>query len=293
MCLIKSYLRYLLLELRYSLHTVKAYRTDLNIFNEYLNQNYDLSIQEANHSMIRSWLVEELNKGNSPRTVNRKITSLKSFFKYLIRENKIKINPTNRILSSKISKTLPQFVGVSDMNELLDKLQFANCFSEQRDKLIIEILYSTGIRLSELICIKTKDVNHQKRQIKVLGKRNKERIIPLTIELINSIDKYLILRNQQKIIDISYLLITDSGKKINSSMVYRKVNKLLNGVTTLNKKSPHVLRHTFATHMLNNGADLNVIKELLGHASLSATEVYTHNSIDELKQIFNTSHPRA
>ena len=293
MCLIKSYLRYLLLELRYSLHTVKAYRTDLNIFNEYLNQNYDLSIQEANHSMIRSWLVEELNKGNSPRTVNRKITSLKSFFKYLIRENKIKINPTNRILSSKISKTLPQFVGVSDMNELLDKLQFANCFSEQRDKLIIEILYSTGIRLSELICIKTKDVNHQKRQIKVLGKRNKERIIPLTTELINSIDKYLILRNQQKIIDISYLLITDSGKKINSSMVYRKVNKLLNGVTTLNKKSPHVLRHTFATHMLNNGADLNVIKELLGHASLSATEVYTHNSIDELKQIFNTSHPRA
>ena len=293
MCLIKSYLRYLLLELRYSLHTVKAYRTDLNIFNEYLNQNYDLSIQEANHSMIRSWLVEELNKGNSPRTVNRKITSLKSFFKYLIRENKIKINPTNRILSSKISKTLPQFIGVSDMNELLDKLQFANCFSEQRDKLIIEILYSTGIRLSELICIKTKDVNHQKRQIKVLGKRNKERIIPLTIELINSIDKYLILRNQQKIIDISYLLITDSGKKINSSMVYRKVNKLLNGVTTLNKKSPHVLRHTFATHMLNNGADLNVIKELLGHASLSATEVYTHNSIDELKQIFNTSHPRA
>ena len=125
MCLIKSYLRYLLLELRYSLHTVKAYRTDLNIFNEYLNQNYDLSIQEANHSMIRSWLVEELNKGNSPRTVNRKITSLKSFFKYLIRENKIKINPTNRILSSKISKTLPQFIGVSDMNELLDKLQFA------------------------------------------------------------------------------------------------------------------------------------------------------------------------
>ena len=149
----------------------------------------------------------------------------------MIRENKIKINPTNRILSSKISKTLPQFVGVSDMNELLDKLQFANCFSEQRDKLIIEILYSTGIRLSELICIKTKDVNHQKRQIKVLGKRNKERIIPLTMELINSIDKYLILRNQQKIIDISYLLITDSGKKINSSMVYRKVNKLLNGVT--------------------------------------------------------------
>ena len=179
------------------------------------------------------------------------------------------------------------------MNELLDKLKFEENFSGFRDKLIIEVFYSTGIRLSELINIKLTDVDCLKSQIKVLGKRNKERLIPLTKELQKSIEGYMIFRNKQKAIDRSYLFLTDSGKKLNPSMVYRKVNEILKGVTTLEKKSPHVLRHTFATHMLNNGADLNVIKELLGHASLSATEVYTHNSIDQLKEIFNNAHPRA
>jgi integrase/recombinase XerC len=243
--------------------------------------------------MIRSWLVEELNNGNSARTVNRKITSLKSFFKYLVKEEVIKDNPTLKISSSKTSKKLPQFVGLDDMNKLLDKLKFNNEYSGKRDRLIIEIFYSTGIRLSELINIKLKDVDTIKSQVKVLGKRNKERIIPLTKELKKSIDNYMGLRMNEKAIDRSYLLLTDSGKKLNPSMVYRKVNDLLKGVTTIDKKSPHILRHTFATHMLNNGADLNVIKELLGHASLSATEVYTHNSIGKLKQIFNNAHPRA
>jgi integrase/recombinase XerC len=243
--------------------------------------------------MIRSWLVEELNNGNSARTVNRKITSLKSFFKFLVKEEVIKVNPTLKISSSKTSKKLPQFVGVDDMNKLLDKLKFNEDFSGYRDKLIIEIFYSTGIRLSELINIKVTDCDSVKKQIKVLGKRNKERIIPLTKELIKSIENYMTLRNQVRAVDRSYLLLTDSGKKLNSSLVYRKVNNLLKDVTTLDKRSPHILRHTFATHMLNNGADLNVIKELLGHASLSATEVYTHNSIDKLKQIFNNAHPRA
>ena len=188
---------------------------------------------------------------------------------------------------------MPQFVGLDDMNKLLDKLNFNNEYSGKRDKLIIEIFYSTGIRLSELINIKLKDVDTIKSQVKVLGKRNKERIIPLTKELKKSIDNYMGLRMNEKAIDRSYLLLTYSGKKLNPSMVYRKVNDLLKGVTTIDKKSPHILRHTFATHMLNNGADLNVIKELLGHASLSATEVYTHNSIGKLKQIFNNAHPRA
>ena len=179
------------------------------------------------------------------------------------------------------------------MNELLDKLKFKDNFSGSRDKLIIEIFYSTGIRLSELINIKLADIDSFKGQIKVLGKRNKERLIPFTKELQKSIESYLTLRMKEKAIDRSYLLLTDSGKKLNPSMVYRKVNDLLKDVTTLEKKSPHILRHTFATHMLNNGADLNVIKELLGHASLSATEVYTHNSIDQLKEIFNNAHPRA
>ena len=293
MRLTQNYLDYLLLVKRYSSHTVKAYRTDLKLFESYLKDTYSISIDKANHAIIRSWLVKELNKGNSARTVNRKITTLKSFYKYLFKEQKIKQNPTSRISYSKTSKKLPQFVGLSDMNELLDKLKFEENFSGFRDKLIIEVFYSTGIRLSELINIKSKDVDCLKSQIKVLGKRNKERLIPLTKELQKSIEGYMILRNKQKVIDRSYLFLTDSGKKLNPSMVYRKVNKILNNVTTLEKKSPHVLRHTFATHMLNNGADLNVIKELLGHASLSATEVYTHNSIDQLKEIFKNAHPRA
>ena len=293
MRLTQNYLDYLLLVKRYSSHTVKAYRTDLKLFESYLKDIYSISIDKANHAMIRSWLVKELNKGNSARTVNRKITTLKSFYKYLFKEQKIKQNPTSRISYSKTSKKLPQFVGLSDMNELLDKLKFEENFSGFRDKLIIEVFYSTGIRLSELINIKSKDVDCLKSQIKVLGKRNKERLIPLTKELQKSIEGYMILRNKQKVIDRSYLFLTDSGKKLNPSMVYRKVNKILNNVTTLEKKSPHVLRHTFATHMLNNGADLNVIKELLGHTSLSATEVYTHKSIDQLKEIFKNAHPRA
>jgi len=293
MPLTQNYLAYLHLEKRYSYHTVKAYRTDLKIFESFLKKNYSTSIDKANHYMIRSWFVEELNKGNSARTVNRKITTLKSFYKYLVREQKIKQNPTLKISSSKTSKKLPQFVGLDDMNKLLDKLKFEENFSGSRDKLIIEVFYSTGVRLSELINIKIKDVDSPKSQIKVLGKRNKERIIPLTKELQNSIDHYLTLRMKEKAIDRTYLFLTDSGKKLNPSMVYRKVNEILKSVTTINKKSPHVLRHTFATHMLNNGADLNIIKELLGHASLSATEVYTHNSIDQLKEIFNNAHPRA
>tara|TARA_B100000524_G_scaffold341828_1_gene236273 strand:- start:374 stop:1255 length:882 start_codon:yes stop_codon:yes gene_type:complete len=293
MQLIQNYLDYLKLEKRYSRHTIKAYNTDLTIFALYLKNIYDTKIHKASHKMIRSWLVEELNKGNSAKTINRKITSLKSFYKYLLKLKKVDSNPTLKIISSKTSKKLPQFIGVEDMHVLLNKLELKDDFPGLRDKLIIEIFYSTGIRLSELINIKIVDVDVKKSQIKVLGKRNKERIIPLIFELRKSIEKYFVLRMKQNVIDRSFFLITDSGKKLNASMVYRKVNNLLNGVTTLSQKSPHILRHTFATHMLNNGADLNTIKELLGHASLSATEVYTHNTVDKLKKIFNKAHPRA
>lgn len=293
MPLIQNYLDYLLLEKRYSVHTIKAYRTDLLLLQSYLQESYDVSVDKSNHAMIRSWLVEELNKGNTPRTVNRKITTLKSFFKYLLKEEAISINPTLKISSSKTSKKLPNFVGVDDMNRLLDEFEFEAGFSGVRDKLIIETFYSTGIRLSELINIKIKDIDKNKQQLKVLGKRNKERLIPLTKELIRSIDTYMTFRDDLYIDDKSFLFLSSEGKKLNPSLVYRTVNNILKNVTTLDKKSPHVLRHTFATHMLNNGADLNVIKELLGHASLSATEVYTHNSIDKLKQIFNNAHPRA
>jgi len=290
---IQNFLDFISLEKRYSYNTIKSYQTDLKLFESYLKNTYDISIEKTDHNMTRSWLVNEIKKGNSSRTVNRKITTLKSFFKYLLKSGEIKQNPTLKISSSKTTKKIPQFVALDDMNRILDNVKFKKNFSGFRDKLIIEIFYSTGMRLSELINIKINDFDVSKGVIKVLGKRNKERFIPLTKELQKSIDNYLVFRAKHLQINHSHLLVTDFGKKLNPSMVYRKVNEILNGVTTLEKKSPHILRHTFATHMLNNGADLNVIKELLGHASLSATEVYTHNSIEQLKKVFNRSHPRA
>ena len=293
MPLTQKFLDYLALEKRYSLHTIKAYKADLSLLSDYLDEVYSITINRANHSMIRSWLVHEINRGNSPRTVNRKITTLKSFYKFAVKEEAIKINPTLRLSSTKTSKSIPSFVTVDEMNKLLDKTIFTDDYTGKRDRLIVEIFYSTGIRLSELINIKFKDIDFSKKQLKVLGKRNKERIIPLTKELVNSLNNFTEIRNSMSVKNDSYLLLTDKGKKLNPTLVYKTMNKLISDVTSLKKTSPHVLRHTFATHMLNNGADLNVIKELLGHASLSATEVYTHNSIDKLKKVFNNAHPRA
>jgi len=293
MPLIQNFLDYLALEKRYSLHTVKAYKADLVLLGDYLDEVYTTTIEKANHSMIRSWLVNEINRGNSPRTVNRKITTLKTFFKYAVKEGAVKVNPTLRLSSTKTSKSIPSFVTVDEMNNLLDNTKFSDDYTGIRNKLIVEIFYSTGIRLSELINIKLKDIDFAKKQLKVLGKRNKERIIPLTKELIISLEKFLEIRNSMSAKHSSYLLLTDNGRKLNPTLVYKTINDLISSVTSLKKTSPHVLRHTFATHMLNNGADLNVIKELLGHASLSATEVYTHNSIEKLKKVFNNAHPRA
>jgi len=275
------------------LHTVKAYKADLVLLGDYLDEVYTTTIEKANHSMIRSWLVNEINRGNSPRTVNRKITTLKTFFKYAVKEGAVKVNPTLRLSSTKTSKSIPSFVTVDEMNNLLDNTKFSDDYTGIRNKLIVEIFYSTGIRLSELINIKLKDIDFAKKQLKVLGKRNKERIIPLTKELNISLEKFLEIRNSMSARHPSYLLLTDKGRKLNPTLVYKTMNDLISSVTSLKKTSPHVLRHTFATHMLNNGADLNVIKELLGHASLSATEVYTHNSIEKLKKVFSNAHPRA
>ncbi|MBL6873530.1 MAG: tyrosine-type recombinase/integrase [Flavobacteriales bacterium] len=293
MPLTQKFLDYLALEKRYSLHTIKAYKADLTLLSNYLDEVYSTSIEKANHSMIRSWLVNELNTGNSPRTVNRKITTLKSLFKFAEKEGVVKLNPTLKLTSAKTSKSIPSFVTVDEMNELLDKKKFSDDYVGKRNKLMVEIFYSTGIRLSELINIKISDVDFSKKQLKVLGKRNKERIIPLTQELVTSLEKFLDIRNSMKTNFTTYLLLTEKGKKLNPSLVYKTINDLISSVTSLKKTSPHILRHTFATHMLNSGADLNVIKELLGHASLSATEVYTHNSIEKLKKVFNNAHPRA
>ena len=291
--LLDEFLKYLQLEKRYSHHTIKAYQIDLTQFQDYLEETYESVLQKAKHSMDRSWLAQMLDYGISPRSVNRKITALKSFYKFLLKEEIIKEDPTLKVIPPKMSKKLPAFVEEGQMSELLDELDFTDDYAGVRDKLMIELFYSTGIRQSELINLKIKDIDLSSNMIKVLGKRNKERLIPLTIELRQKIDAYLNIRAELPIKDSLYLLLTNKGKKLYPTLVYRQVNHYLSQVTSLDKKSPHVLRHTFATHMLNNGADLNAIKELLGHANLSATQVYTHNTIDKIEKVYKQAHPRA
>ena len=289
---ISQFLKYICLEKRYSDHTVKAYNVDLSQLDNYLFDSYKSSLLDANHEMLRSWLVEMLEYGISAKSVNRKITSVRSYYKFMLREGLVKFDPSLKLQSVKSSNKLPVFVEESQMQKLLREETFENDFEGKRDLLILDLFYSTGIRLSELINIKLNDLSLKNRVLKVLGKRNKERVVPLTTELICSIDKYMPFR-EDKHVETDFLLITSGGKKMYPSLVYKIVNQRLSTVTSLAKKSPHVLRHTFATHMLNNGADLNSIKELLGHANLSATEVYTHNSIEKLKKVYKQAHPRA
>ena len=291
--LIDEFLKYLQLEKRYSPHTVKAYQIDITQFQDYLDEAYESVLQNAKHPMVRSWLAQMLDYGISPRSVNRKISVLKSFYKFLLKEEKVKEDPTIKVVPPKMSKKLPVFVEEDQMRKLLDELDFTDGYAGVRDKLMIELFYSTGIRQAELIHLKINDIDLSSNVIKVLGKRNKERLIPLTLELRKKIEIYLKLRAELPVKYSSYLLLTNKGKKLYPNLVYRQVNHYLSQVTSLDKKSPHVLRHTFATHMLNNGADLNAIKELLGHANLSATQVYTHNTIDKLKKVYNQAHPRA
>jgi integrase/recombinase XerC len=240
--------------------------------------------------LIRSWIVSLMEQKISSRSVNRKITTLKTFYKFLLRQKVVADNPMLKIQSPKTSKRLPVFVEKEKMDILLDNIEFGNDEEGVRNKLIIEMFYSTGMRLSELINLKHKNVDLSSGQLKVLGKRNKERIIPFNNELKSKIEEYL---NTQKRKTNETLFTTADGKKMYEKLVYKIVKQYLSLVTTIDKKSPHVLRHTFATHMLNNGADLNSIKELLGHANLSATQVYTHNTVEKLKNIHKQAHPKA
>jgi len=291
------FIRYIRFEKRYSGHTLKAYQGDLDQFENYLKNSYEtITLESANHFMIRSWLVSLLDNSLNTKTINRKITTLKSFYKFLLRQNVIHENPMLKVVSPKNAKTLPSFIKENDMDRLIEEVKFDKSFQGYRDKLIIQLLYSTGIRLSELINLQLIDVNLGIMSIKVLGKRKKERLIPVSIFLIDVIRNYLPLRNQllsELNSDCTYLIITNKGKQSYPKLVYRVVNKYLSYVSTISKKGPHTLRHSFATSMLNNGADLNAIKELLGHANLTATQIYTHNTINRLKQIYKHAHPRA
>jgi integrase/recombinase XerC len=229
-----------------------------------------------------------LEKGISPRTVNRKISTLKTYFKFLIREGIIHESPMSKVVSPKSKKRLPLFVEENQIESLLNEVEFDDGFIGERNKLIIELFYVTGIRLSELINIKTLDINFDNNLIKVLGKRNKERLIPLSDRVLKELRVFI-----EKYKICNYLFTNLGGTKVYTKLVYRVVNRYIGKISSINKKSPHILRHTFATHMLNNGADINAIKELLGHANLSATQVYTHNTIEKLKSVYKQAHPRA
>ena len=284
----EKFLQFLEHEKRYSVHTIKSYSTDLEQFIQFLSSEFQVNtVKNVNFQFVRSWIAKLLSNNISPRSVNRKITTLKTYFRFLLQENLIKQSPMQKIISPKTSKRLPVFVEQVKMEQLLNEIDFGVGFLAQRDRLILELFYFTGIRLSELINLKNKDINYSDSTILVLGKRKKERLIPLTSDILSKIKK-LNSSNKSK-----YLFTTDKGKQISTKQVYRLVNKYLSMVTTLGKKSPHILRHTFATHMLNNGADINAIKELLGHANLSATQIYTHNTIEKLKTVYKQAHPRA
>lgn len=285
-----KFITYLSSEKRFSEHTIKSYTTDLKQFTSFLSSEFQIidEINEISFQIIRTWIASLLEKGINPRSVNRKISTLKTYFKFLIREGELVENPMMKVVAPKSKKRLPVFIEEDQIASLLNEVQFEEGFVGQRNKLIIELFYVTGIRLSELINIKISDVDFNNQSIKVLGKRNKERIIPLSSNVVNDLNIFIENNQQNK-----YLFTNLEGNKLYNKLVYRLVNKYIAKISSVNKKSPHILRHTFATHMLNNGADINAIKELLGHANLSATQVYTHNTIEKLKTVYKQAHPRA
>ncbi|MEL7004272.1 MAG: tyrosine-type recombinase/integrase [Bacteroidota bacterium] len=290
----ESFLKYLQFEKRYSKHTIISYETDLLQFEAHLtNFSQEAEISNITYRDIRSWIADLVEDKLSPNSINRKIASLRSYYKFLMKQGLIDKDPTEKIQALKTSKRLPSFISEDNIVDLLDNCEFPNDFTGQRDRLIFELLYGTGIRLSELINLKVSDINFIQRNIKVLGKRNKERIIPFPGSLENTIYQYLNLSSAFRSADTNYLLIKDDGNQCYPMIIYRTIRKYLPIFTTIEKRSPHVLRHTFATHLLNKGAELNAVKDLLGHSSLAATQVYTHNSLDKLKKVFDQAHPKA
>jgi len=289
-----KFLSYLRFEKRYSAYTSGSYENDLNQFEIFCKEcGEEDGIPDPR--LIRMWIVSLLEKNISPRSVNRKLSALKTFCKYLIREGVLKSNPVDKVLKPKMKKRIPSFVEQERLNTSLNEFDFGEDYTGIRNQLIIEILYQTGIRRSELTGLTLNAVDLREGTLKVLGKRNKERIIPLSKNLQDLIKTYLKVRSDTFPQEIGgkELFMTISGKPLYPKLVYRVVNEFLKVVTTIEKKSPHILRHSFATHLLNQGADINAIKELLGHANLSATQVYTHNTFEKLKDIYQQAHPRA
>jgi integrase/recombinase XerC len=289
-----SFISYLSLEKNYSVHTVNAYQKDIEEFTSFCLEEYEMpDIDDVGYSIIRSWIVVLVNNSISNRSINRKIASLKAYFRFLQRIEKIESNPLAKHKALKTSKKIEVPFSELEMQNVLQQIYFEDDFEGSRDKLIIELLYTTGIRRAELINLKLINVDFSRNTILVLGKRNKERIVPLLQSTKQLFLSYFDKRNSlNQIFDEKFVFLSKAGIKIYETLVYRVINKYLSEVSSKVKKSPHILRHTFATHLLNKGADLNSVKELLGHSSLASTQVYTHNSIAELKKVHLASHPR-
>ncbi len=292
---IKDFLNYLQYQKRYSRHTIISYETDLTAFSHFLQTQYgETSIEDIKPAFIRTWLASLKELGNTSKTINRKISALKSFFKYQLKKEILQICPMEVISSPKNAKRLPQFVDKKDIDTLFTYVEFTDDWQGATERLILQILYNSGLRQAELINLQQNQIDINNTSIKVMGKGNKERIIPISNQLKSSIQSYIKLKKEQFPQDIEpCLLINKKGKKLYPRYVYDVVKKYLSMVTTIDKKSPHILRHSFATHLTNNGADINAIKELMGHSSLAATQIYTHNSIEKLKEAFKKAHPKA
>jgi integrase/recombinase XerC len=294
-----KYIDYLTFEKRYSTHTILAYRTDLDDYSSFLLSQYDIiDLLKSDQIIIRSWLISLLERKNSTRSVNRKISTLKSFFRFCEKMGLITTNPMLKVVAPKNSKQLPVFLTHLNIETLFQSVDFGSGYKGSRDKLIITLFYATGIRREELVNIKVNDLDLNVGSIKVLGKRNKERIVPIGTIVISEIKDYLLIRNELISLvspanNCNTLFVTSKGLPVNPKSIYTIVHKYLTLISSNNKLSPHILRHTFATHMLDDGADINAIKEILGHSSLAATQVYTHNTIEKLKTIYKQAHPRA
>lgn len=290
--MVESFLKYLRYEKRLSPHTVLAYEHDLSQLGEFLQISFEVTAEHATYPMIRSWIAHLAEAKLEPRSINRKIATLRSFFKYLLIQEVVSSNPMQKIRVLKTDKPLPAFVRENDMVTVFEK-PFDNTFTGWRDRLVLELFYATGIRLSELLTLSEKNINLKQQTIKVLGKRNKERVIPFTQNLVSIIKSYTEIRYR----DVStqnhgLLLVTETGAACYPMLIYRIVKQHLQ-TTTAERKSPHILRHTYATHLLDKGAEINAVKDLLGHSSLAATQVYTHNSMEKLKKVFDQAHPKA
>lgn len=293
--MVSSFIKYLQYEKRFSSHTLLAYKTDLGQFENFLKSTFpEYKTEHADYGVIRAWIVQLVETGIDALSINRKIASLRSYFKFLLRQEVISKDPMLKIKVLKTRKKLPHFVNEPDMVKLLDHAEFEDSHEGWREKLILELFYGTGMRLSELINLKESQVNLRDLTIKVLGKRNKERVIPFSKSLVPVIEGYRSARNREvERRDKSLLLVSETGQPCYPMMVYRVVKKYLSLFSATEKKSPHVLRHSYATHLLDKGAEINAVKDLLGHSSLAATQVYTHNSMEKLKKTFDQAHPKA